>query len=125
MAKSTIRATGRASLCALGEYLRRRCFFAPLQEQVKIAQKVVKYRPIDKLLDGLLGILCGAKTIAQSRVTMKVDPPSSVLLGARTVRSSRLLRAPCMRGRPSMWSNWSASLGPISHATEFPPTPVS
>jgi hypothetical protein len=58
----------------LGEYLRRRCFFAPLMEQVKIAQKVVKYRPIDKLLDGLLGMLCGAKTIAQSNVTIKVDP---------------------------------------------------
>src|SRR5437867_12995181 len=74
MSKSTILHTGRASLCALGEYLRRRCFFAPLREQVKIAQKVVKYRPIDKLLDGLLGMLCGAKTIAQSNVTIKVDP---------------------------------------------------
>lgn len=74
MRQSTTMTTGRASLCALGEYLRRRCFFAPLQEQVKIAQKAVKYRPIDKLLDGLLGILCGAKTIAQSNVTIKVDP---------------------------------------------------
>lgn len=74
MRQSTTMTTGRASLCALGEYLRRRCFFAPLQEQVKIAQKAVKYRPIDKLLDGLLGILCGAKTIAQSHVTIKVDP---------------------------------------------------
>lgn len=74
MSKSTTMSTGRASLCALGEYLRRRCFFAPLMEQVKIAQKVVKYRPIEKLLDGLLGMLCGAKTIAQSNVTIKVDP---------------------------------------------------
>src|SRR5262245_5592259 len=74
MAKSTTMATGRASLCALGEYRRRRWFFAPLQEQVKMAQKVVQYRPIDKLLAGWLGILCGAKTIAQSHVTMKVDP---------------------------------------------------
>ena len=65
--------TGRASLCALGEYLRRRCFFAPLHEQVKITQKVVPYRPSEKLLDGLLGMLCGAKTIAHSHVTMKVD----------------------------------------------------
>jgi hypothetical protein len=74
MPKSTTMTTGHASLCALGEYLRRRCFFAPLQEQVKIAQKVVKYRPVEKLLDGLLGMLCGAKTIAQSHVTIKVDP---------------------------------------------------
>ena len=74
MSKATTMTSARASLCALGEYLRRRCFFAPLQEQVEIAQKVVKYRPIDKLLDGLLGMLCGAKTIAQSHVTIKVDP---------------------------------------------------
>lgn len=74
MRKSSPISTGRASLCALGEYLRRRCFFAPLQEQVKMAQKVVKYRPIDTRLDGLLGMLCGAKTMAQSHVTIKVDP---------------------------------------------------
>jgi hypothetical protein len=66
--------TGRASLCALGEYLRRHCFFAPLREQVQLSQKTVRYRPIEKVLDGLLGILCGAKTIAQSNVTIRLDP---------------------------------------------------
>jgi hypothetical protein len=74
MTKSIILHTGRASLCALGEYLRRRCFVAPLREQVKIPQKTVRYRPIDKILDALVGILCGAKTIAQSNVTMRTDP---------------------------------------------------
>jgi len=74
MPKSTILHTGRASLCALGEYLRRRCFFAPLREQVTIPQKTVRYRPIDKVLDALLGMLCGAKTIAQSNVTIHTDP---------------------------------------------------
>jgi hypothetical protein len=66
MHKHTTMTTGRASLCALGEYLRRHCFFAPLREQVQIPQKTVRYRPIEKVLDGLLGILCGAKTISQS-----------------------------------------------------------
>lgn len=74
MTKSTILHTGRASLCALGEYLRRRCFFAPLREPVTIAQKTVRYRPIDKILDALVGILCGAKTMAQSNVTIRTDP---------------------------------------------------
>ena len=74
MHKHTTMTTGRASLCALGEYLRRHCFFAPLWEQVKIPQKTVRHRPADKLLDGLLGLLCGAKTIAQSNVTIRVDP---------------------------------------------------
>jgi Transposase DDE domain group 1 len=74
MSKDSMMTTSRASLCALGEYLKRHCFFAPLREQVQIPQKTVRYRPIDKLLDGLLGILCGAKTISQSNGTIRVDP---------------------------------------------------
>jgi Transposase DDE domain group 1 len=74
MHKHTTMTTSRASLCALGEYLRRQCFFAPLREQVQIPQKTVRYRPIEKVLDGLLGILCGAKTIAQSNGTIRLDP---------------------------------------------------
>src|SRR5947208_843629 len=74
MAKAITRTASRASLCALGEYLRRHCFFAPVREQVQIPQKTVRYRPIEKGLDGLLGILCGAKTIAQNHGTMRLDP---------------------------------------------------
>ena len=74
MTKASTRTTSRASLCALGEYLKRPCFFAPLQEQVQIPQKTVRHRPIDKVLDGLLGILCGAKTISQSNGTIRLDP---------------------------------------------------
>src|SRR5215470_5229208 len=74
MPKDSMMTTSRASLCALGEYLKRQCFFAPLREQVEVPQKTVRYRPIDKLLDGLLGILCGAKTISQSNGTIRLDP---------------------------------------------------
>jgi hypothetical protein len=73
MPKHTTMTTGRASLCALGEYLRRHCFFAPLREHVQIRQKTVRYRPIDKLLDALSGLLCGAKTIAQNNITIRTD----------------------------------------------------
>lgn len=74
MHKHMTMTTGRASLCAFGEYLRRHCFFAPVREQVQIPQKTVRYRPTDKLLDGLLGMLCGAKTISQSNSTIRLDP---------------------------------------------------
>ena len=74
MHKHTMMTTGRASLCALGEYLRRHCFFAPLRESVQIRQKTVRYRPVDKLLDALSGMLCGAKTISPSNITIRVDP---------------------------------------------------
>jgi hypothetical protein len=74
MAQATTWHSARASLCALGEYLRRHAFFAPLYQHVQIPQKTIKYRPVDKLLDALVGMLCGAKTIAQSNVTVRVDP---------------------------------------------------
>jgi hypothetical protein len=45
-----------------------------VREQVQIPQKSVRYRPIEKVLDGLLGILCGAKTMAQSNGTLRLDP---------------------------------------------------
>jgi hypothetical protein len=54
--------------------LRRHAFFAPLYHHVQVPQKTLKYRPVDKLLDALVGMLCGAKTIAQSNVTVRVDP---------------------------------------------------
>ena len=53
--------------------MRRHGFFAPLREHVQIQQKTVRYRPIDKLLDALGGILFGAKTIAQNNVTIRTD----------------------------------------------------
>jgi hypothetical protein len=45
-----------------------------VREQVQVPQKTVRSRPIDKVLDGLWGLLCGAKTISQSNITMRVDP---------------------------------------------------
>ena len=83
MAKDSIMMTSRASLCALGDYLRRQCFFAPMREQVQMPQKMVRYRPVEKVLDGLLGILCGAKTIAQSNLTIRVDPAVQRAFGRR------------------------------------------
>ena len=74
MAKEITPPMSRASLCALGEYLRRQCFFAPLREQLTITQKAVRYRPVDTVLDGWLGLLCGATTISQSNVTIRVEP---------------------------------------------------
>jgi hypothetical protein len=39
-----------------------------------MAQKVGQDRPPEQRLDAWVGLLCGAKTLAQSHVTLKVDP---------------------------------------------------
>jgi hypothetical protein len=97
MAESTTLHSARASLCALGEYLRRRAFFAPLYHHVQIPQKTIKYRPVEKLLDALVGMLCGAKTSAQSKVTIRTDPAGQRAFGhkgcADQSTSARTLQA--------------------------------
>ncbi len=38
--------SAHASLCLLGEYLRRTGFFAPLEDHLHLQQKTLKYTPV-------------------------------------------------------------------------------
>jgi hypothetical protein len=60
MAQTTTWPSARASLYALGDYLRRQACFAPLSQHVTIPQKTITYRPVEQWLDALIGLLCGA-----------------------------------------------------------------
>ena len=53
--------TPQAPLCALGEVLRVREVFQPIHDRVSLPQKTVVYRPTDKLIFVVLGMLswCG------------------------------------------------------------------
>jgi hypothetical protein len=101
MAQSTTLHSARASLCALGEYLRRHAFFTPLYQHVKIPQKTIKYRPVDKLLDALVGMLCGAKTIAQSNVTVRVDPAVHRAFGRKGCADQSTIARTLQAGTPA------------------------
>ena len=52
--------SARATLAGIGVKVRRLALFEPIHQQVRIAQKVVKYTPTEKLLDGYIAILAGA-----------------------------------------------------------------
>lgn len=71
--------TPQAPLCALGEVLRVREVFQPLHDLVDIRQKTVVYRPTDKLVFVVLGMLSDAETV--SEIQTKVRPDRG-LLGA-------------------------------------------
>ena len=71
--------TPQAPLCALGEVLRVREVFQPIHDLVSLPQKTVVYRPTDKLIFVVLGMLCGAETV--SEIHTKVRPDRG-LLGA-------------------------------------------
>ena len=67
----------QAPLCALGEVLSVREVFQPIHDLVNIPQKTVVYRPTDKLVFLVLGMLSGAETV--SEIQSKVRPDRGLL----------------------------------------------
>jgi hypothetical protein len=62
-----------APLAAIGVYLRRRDFFAPLREQVHLDMQTREHSPHDKLLDCLVSILAGCTSIAEINTRIRPD----------------------------------------------------
>src|SRR5712692_7668045 len=86
MGKSTASFTGthatpHASLAALGVKLRALDLFAPIRGRVQIPQKTVDYTPIQKLYDCFVGILAGAKGIADINRVLRADPALQAAFG--------------------------------------------
>ena len=77
------RGTPRASLAALGCYLRQLDFFAPIRTAVHIAQKTVRYSPDEKLYDCFISLLTGAQTTAEVNTRLRPDPALQTAFGLR------------------------------------------
>jgi Transposase DDE domain group 1 len=75
------RATPRATLAALGVTLRALDLFAPIRDRVQVPQKSVQYTPIEKLYDCFIGILAGAKGIADINRVLRADPALQAAFG--------------------------------------------
>jgi len=73
--------SGHASLCLLGEYLRRSGFFRPLEEGVRLHQKVRQYTPVQKLEMVFVSLLAGAQAIYHTGTTLRVDPALQAAFG--------------------------------------------
>src|SRR5438874_5630998 len=73
--------SSHASLCALGAYLQRRQFFAPLEAEVHIHQKTLRYTPLQKLEMLFVSLLAGAKAVAHSGLTLRLDRALQVAFG--------------------------------------------
>ena len=70
-----------ASLAALGAHLRQIDLFGPVRDRVKIAQKTVKYSPIDKLYDAFISILAGAHGLVEINTRLRSDPALQAAFG--------------------------------------------
>jgi hypothetical protein len=73
--------SAHASLCLLGEHLRRTGFFRALEQEVKLPQKTRQYTPVQKLEMVFVSLLAGAKTIYQTGTTLRVDPALQAAFG--------------------------------------------
>ena len=73
--------SAHASLSAIGVMIRKLKLFAPIVEKVKIAQKIVKYSPVEKLLDGYIAILAGVHGIVEINKRLRADPGLQLAFG--------------------------------------------
>jgi hypothetical protein len=73
--------SAHASLCVLGEYLRRTGFFQPLEDGLTLRQKVRQYTPVQKVEMVFVSLLAGAKAIYHTGTTLRVDPALQAAFG--------------------------------------------
>lgn len=65
--------SGRASLAGVGQWMQAQGIWAMIEQQVEIKQKVIKHRPVDKLLDALINILAGGHGLCEVNTRVRPD----------------------------------------------------
>lgn len=65
--------TPAASLAAVGIKLQQLKLFAPIEQQVQIKQKTIKYSPIQKLSDSFITLLAGAHGMVEINTLLRAD----------------------------------------------------
>lgn len=65
--------TARAALVVIGQKVRLLGIFKPIEERVKIRQKVIHHTPTQKLLDGLINILAGGHGLVEVNKRVRSD----------------------------------------------------
>ena len=68
-------------LTAIGAKIRKIKMFEPIERGVKIKQKIVKYRPVDKLLDGYIALLTGAAGMVEVNKRVRSERALQVAFG--------------------------------------------
>jgi hypothetical protein len=75
--------TSFAPLAALGYYLRQKDFFAPIRQGVQLEIKTVDHPPHEKLIDCLVSMLAGCRSIGQSNLRIRPDEALATAWGRR------------------------------------------
>jgi hypothetical protein len=105
--------SAHASLCVLGAYLHRIHFFKPLEQRVQIRQKVLKYRPVQKLEMFLVGLLAGAKAVSHTATAVRVDPALIAAFGLPGCAEQSVIAQTLNAATEADVSDLQAALGEI------------
>lgn len=81
--------SARASLVALGVRFQQLGTWSVIQAQVQIKQKVLKYQPVDKLLDCFINILAGVSASSRSTPACVLTAPCNGRSVAAIVPTNR------------------------------------
>jgi hypothetical protein len=73
--------SAKAGLVGLGLKVRQLGILEPIEEEIKIRQKTVKYTPYEKLMDALIAILSGAKRQVEVNKRVRSDPALQAAFG--------------------------------------------
>ena len=65
--------SSHTSLAGIGRKVKKLKLFEPVTQKVKIAQKVVKYSPTEKLMDAFITLLTGAQGMVEVNKRLKAD----------------------------------------------------
>ena len=82
--EQSIEYSARASLVAIGMHFQRLGVWAVVGEHVHIRQKVLRHKPLDKLLDCLLNILAGGQGLVETNLRVRPDRAVQLAFGRST-----------------------------------------
>lgn len=77
----TVEISGRASLVALGVRFQQMAIWPIVKAHVTIRQKVLRHRPLDKLLDCLINILAGGTGLVEINTRVRPDHALQLAFG--------------------------------------------
>jgi len=75
MNECIIRFSSQASLAVVGVRMRQMGIWRTVEKHVTIKQKVIKHKPLDKLLDGFTNILAGGQGVVEINTRVRPDEP--------------------------------------------------
>lgn len=80
--------TAKAGLVVLGVKVRQLGILKPIEDEVKIAQKTVKYTPHEKLTDALIAIVSGAAGLVEVNKRVRSDSALQLAFRAHRLRGA-------------------------------------